>query len=310
MSEEIEVKIEKIPVLRNIAHILKRKRLKFLNNNSVYDLLELFGVGIYESGLTYHASAIAFSFFMSLFPFALFILNLIPFIPIAGFQSDFLHFVEASVPPNTFDAIEHIINDILHNSHSGLLSTGFILSIFLMSNGISGVLGGFESQDHVKVKRGFFRQYLAALGLSLLLSFLLLVTIATIVIFEILIRKFLPSDVLNEYISLIIIGRYIFAIIMILLTISILYKYGTKRDRERSLITVGSIFTTVLIIIDSYIFGIWVVKFSRYNELYGSIGTLLILMFYIWINCLILLLGFELNAMINELKNRTPSTSF
>jgi membrane protein len=306
MSEEIEIRIEKIPLLRNLARMAKRKRLRFIHNYSLYDLLELFGIGIYESGLTYHASSIAFSFFMSLFPFTLFILNLIPLIPITGFQQDFLDFVSQSVPPNTYDAIANIINDILHNSHSGLLSSGFILSIFLMSNGLSGVLGGFESQDHVPVKRGFFRQYLVALGMSLILSLLLLVTIAMIVVFEVFIQKILAHDVLNDYVSLIIGGRYAFVILMILITISILYKFGTKGDKNRAFISVGSVFTTILIILDSYIFGIWVVKFSRYNELYGSIGTLLILMFYIWINCLILLLGFELNAAINALKKNKP----
>jgi membrane protein len=75
-----------------------------------------------------------------------------------------------------------------------------------------------------------------------------------------------------------------------------------SHDRRRSFISIGSVFTTILIIISSYGFGIWVVKFSKYNELYGSIGTLLIMMFYIWLNCMILLMGFELDALINKLK--------
>jgi len=99
---------------------------------SLYDLLELYIIGIIEGALTYHASAVAFSFFMALFPFALFILNLIPYIPIEGFQADFLQFVKEGVPPNTYDAIYKIINDILNNSHSGLLSSGFY---FLFFNG-------------------------------------------------------------------------------------------------------------------------------------------------------------------------------
>lgn len=304
MSKEIEERLEKIPIIRNLARGLKKIKLPWLQGLSLYDLLELYGLGIVESALTYHASAIAFSFFMALFPFALFILNLIPYIPIEGFQEDFLQFVEEGVPPNTYDAIANIINDILHNSHSGLLSTGFILSIFLMANGLSGILGGFESSRHVLIKRGFFHQYFVALGMSLLLSVLLIVTIAAIVVFEVFIQKTIFHDVLNEYVSFIILGRYAFVILMILITTSILFKFGTKREKDRAFISVGSVFTTILIILDSYIFGIWVVKFSKYNELYGSIGTLLILMFYIWINSAILLLGFELNATINNLKRK------
>ena len=304
MSKELEERFEKIPVVRNLVRMLKRIKLSWLQDLSLYDLLELYVIGIIESGLSYHASSIAFSFFMALFPFALFILNLIPYIPIEGFQEDFLQFVEEGVPPNTYDAIANIINDILHNSHSGLLSTGFILSIFLMANGLSGILGGFESSRHVLIKRGFFHQYFVALGMSLLLSVLLIVTIAAIVVFEVFIQKTIFHDVLNEYVSFIILGRYAFVILMILITTSILFKFGTKREKDRAFISVGSVFTTILIILDSYIFGIWVVKFSKYNELYGSIGTLLILMFYIWINSAILLLGFELNATINNLKRK------
>jgi membrane protein len=298
MSKEIEIKLEKIPVIRNLVKVLKRIKLSFLQGMPLYDLLELYGLGILESALTYHASAIAFSFFMALFPFALFILNLIPYIPIEGFQSDFLQFVRQGVPPNTYDAIYKIINDILHNSHSGLLSSGFILSIFLMANGLNGILGGFESSRHVLIKRGFIHQYIVALGMSLLLSLLLIVTISTIVVFEVFIQKTVFSDV-NQ---LIVIGRYAFVILMILATTSILFKFGTTHDKNRAFISIGSVFTTILILLDSYGFGIWVIRFSKYNELYGSIGTLLILMFYIWINCMILLLGFELNATVNKLK--------
>ena len=302
MSKEIEASIEKIPILRNVVKPLQGIKLPWLQGLSLYDLLELYGLGIAEGALSYRAGAIAFSFFMALFPFALFILNLIPYIPIDGFQQDFLNFVSESVPPNTYDAIASIVNDILNNSHSGLLSSGFIMAIFLMANGLNAILGGFETSQHVIIKRGFFRQYFVALGISLLLSFLLLVTVAMIIVFEVFIQKTIIQDVLSDRIPLIVLGRYVFVILMILLTTSILFRYGVKQDKNRSFISIGSVSTTVLIILSSYIFGIWVIKFSKYNQLYGSIGTLLIMMFYIWINCMILLLGFELDAAINKLK--------
>ena len=296
------MKFEEIPVLRNIIHLLQRIKPMWLHGLSFYDLIKMYAIGIFEGALSYHASSVAFSFFMALFPFALFILNLIPYIPIDGFQTDFLEFVKDGVPPNTYDAIFSIINDILNNSHSGLLSTGFFLSIFLMANGLNAILGGFESSRHVIDKRGFFQQYLIALALSLVLSMLLLITVAAIVIFEVFIQKTMIQDVLSDTIPIIIMSRYAFVILMILVTISILFRFGTKKKNKQPLITIGSVFTTVLVIITSYSFGIWVIKFSKYNELYGSIGTLLIMMFYIWINCMILLLGFELKSIISKLK--------
>jgi membrane protein len=302
MEENLKTTIDKVPMIRNTVRFLKQVKLPWLHGLSLYDLLELYGIGIVEGDLSYRAGAVAFSFFMALFPFALFILNLIPFIPIKGFQADFLQFVSEGVPPNTYDAIANIINDILHNSHSGLLSSGFLLSIFLMANGLNAILGGFENSHHIVFKRGFFKQYFVALALSLFLSFLLLVTVAMIVVFEVFIRKSMIQDVLSDRIPLIILGRYAFIILMILFTTSILFKFGIKHHIKRSFISIGSVFTTILIILSSYGFGIWVIKFSKYNELYGSIGTLLIMMFYIWINCMILLLGFELDASISKLK--------
>src|SRR5215217_7915288 len=129
MSAEIEKKLKKIPVLRNFVNWSKSIKLVWLSGLPLYDLLELYVIGIAEGALSNRAGAIAFSFFMALFPFALFILNLIPYIPIEDFQADFLKFVADGVPPNTFYAIKNIINDILHNSHSGLLSSGFLLSV-------------------------------------------------------------------------------------------------------------------------------------------------------------------------------------
>jgi membrane protein len=304
MSQEIEAFFEKIPLIRNLVRLLKRIKLSWLEGVSLYELLEIYIIGIAEGALTYRAGAIAFSFFMALFPFALFILNLIPYIPIDGFQEDFLRFVEESVPPSTFDAIANIIKDILSNSHSGLLSSGFLLSIFLSANGLNAILGGFETSKHVIDKRGFFSQYLVALGMSLVLSVLLITTVAIIVVFEVFLQKTKIQNVFSDNIPLLVLGRYLFLMLMILITTSVLLKFGTKKKGKHPLISIGSVFTTILSIISSYFFGIWVVKFSKYNELYGSIGTLLIMMFYIWINCMILLLGFELNEVINKHKRR------
>lgn len=303
MTKIIEDKLEKIPVIRPLMHFTQKIKLPWLEGLSFYDLLELYFIGIAKGAFSYRASAIAFSFFMALFPFALFILNLIPYIPIEGFQADFLKFVEESVPPNTYDAIAKIISDILNNSYQGLLSSGFLLSIFLMANGVNAILGGFEISRHITVTRGFFRQYAVSIGIAMLLSLLLIITVSSIVVFEYFIHQ-MKNDGFFEAINFVSIGRFVFVGIMILTATSILFKFGTKQTRRNSFFSIGSIFTTVLIVITSFVFGIYVVRFAKYNELYGSIGTLLILMIYIWLNCMILLLGFELNGAINRLKRK------
>ncbi|WP_445712939.1 YihY/virulence factor BrkB family protein [Flavobacterium sp.] len=303
MSEEIEIKLNKIPVIKQLVLLAKAIKLKSLEGLSLYDILEMYVLGIFRGAFSYRASAIAFSFFMALFPFALFILNLIPFIPLENFQADFLKFVENGVPPNTYEAIEMILKDIMGTSHQGLLSSGFILSILLMTNGINAILGGFEMSAHITITRGFFKQYFISLAISLVLSFILIITVAAIVITEVMIQKINVHGYVAD-VSVIEWSRYGFIILMILITTSILYKFGAKETSKISFISYGAVLTTILIILSSYIFGVYVEKFARYNELYGSIGTLLVLMFYIWINCMVLLLGFELNATISKLKRK------
>ncbi len=303
MSEEIENKLNKIPLVRQLVSLTKAIKLKTLEGLSLYDILELYVLGIFKGAFSYRASAIAFSFFMALFPFALFILNLIPFIPLENFQADFLEFVEEGVPPNTYEAIEAILRDIMETSHQGLLSSGFILSILLMTNGINAILGGFEMSAHITITRGFFRQYFISLAISLVLSMILLITVAAIVVAEVMIQKINLFGEVTD-IALIEWSRYGFILLMILITTSILYKFGAKETSSIAFISYGAVFTTILIVVSSYIFGIYVTKFAKYNELYGSIGTLLVLMFYIWINCMVLLLGFELNATISKLKRK------
>ena len=303
MSEEIENKLNKIPVVKQLVSLTKAVKLKSLEGLSLYDILELYVLGIFKGAFSYRASAIAFSFFMALFPFALFILNLIPFIPLENFQADFLEFVEEGVPPNTYEAIEAILRDIMETSHQGLLSSGFILSILLMTNGINAILGGFEMSAHITITRGFFRQYFISLAISLVLSMILLITVAAIVIAEVMIQKINIRGYVAD-VSVIEWSRYGFILLMILITTSILYKFGAKETSSIAFISYGAVFTTILIVLSSYIFGIYVTKFAKYNELYGSIGTLLVLMFYIWINCMVLLLGFELNATISKLKRK------
>ena len=132
---------------------------------------------------------------------------------------------------------------------------------------------------------------------------ILLITVAAIVIAEVMIQKINIRGYVAD-VSVIEWSRYGFILLMILITTSILYKFGAKDASSIAFISYGAVFTTILIVISSYIFGIYVTKFAKYNELYGSIGTLLVLMFYIWINCMVLLLGFELNATISKLKRK------
>ena len=304
MSIELEHKLEKMPVVKYLVRFGKSIKLPYSEGLTLYHLLELYISGIVKGDITYRAGAIAFSFFMSLFPFALFVLNLIPKIPLEGFQEDFLQFVQDNVPPNTYAAIYEILQDIMQTSYDSLLSTGIILAILLMSNGMNAILTGFQSSLHITIKRTYFRQYALAIGLSLFFAVLLIITVAVIVTIEVIIHSLTSSGFLTDDVWLLKAVRYLVLIVMVLTITSLLFKFAAKETRNAAFFSYGSVFSTILFGLTSYLFGIYVVRFAQYNELYGSIGTLLVLMLYLWINCFILLLGFELNALIHKLKRK------
>ena len=302
MIKPIENKLLEIPVINILVKIGKKIKVPGLQGMSLYDLLEMYFIGIINGALTSRAGAIAFSFFMALFPFLLFILTLIPFVPIEGFQKDFLMSLDQILPPTTSESVNLVINDIFNNRYSGLLSFGVLTSIFLMTNGVNAIFGGFEYSYHVKVTRNMFKQFMVALGVSVVLSVLLLVTVAFTIYFEIGIDNLKANSWVENDVYWIRTGRMAFFILMIYTSVSILYNFGVKDLKQRLFFTPGAILTTLLTILMFYLFGVYVEKFAQYNKLYGSIGTLLILMLFVWLNAIILLLGFELNASMNRLR--------
>ncbi|MFL2572671.1 MAG: YhjD/YihY/BrkB family envelope integrity protein, partial [Flavobacteriaceae bacterium] len=126
---------------------------------SLYQLLELYVIGILKGTLTTRASSIAFSFFLSLFPFLIFVLNIIPFVPIDNVESTFSSFFLSIAPSEAQDFLNGVLYDIQSKPRGGLLSTTFVLSIFFMANGVNAIFGGFRESVHITLSRHFVRQY-------------------------------------------------------------------------------------------------------------------------------------------------------
>jgi len=316
MSAEIEAKLEKIPIVNWLVIFLKKVKLPAFEGLSLYDLLEMYIVGIVQGALSSRASSIAFSLFMALFPLLIFLITLVPFlIPYASvgnenFDAQFLLFLESFLPSATSDYFGDIYQQIKTQQRGGLLSSAFFISIFLMANGVNAIFGGFENSYHVDLTRNFLRQYAYALMVGLILSVLLILGAAAYVYFEFYILDYLSEwaaktrgyDLTENDIVGARIGKILFFVILSYLTTAILYYFGTAEGKKARFFSVGALMTTVLFLLTSYLFGVYVEKFARYNELYGALGGLLILMVFIWLNSNILLLGFELNASLNSLR--------
>ncbi|NVN18512.1 YihY family inner membrane protein [Muricauda sp. HICW] len=318
MSAGIEEQLEKIPVINWIVRLMKKIRLKAFEGLSLYDLIEMYLLGIVKGTLSSRASSIAFSLFLALFPLLIFLVTLIPFIiPYVSvgnenFDAQFLDFLESFLPSATSEYFGEIYQQIKDQKQGGLLSSAFILSIFLVANGVNAIFGGFENSYHVELTRNFFRQYAYALMVGLILSVLLIVGAVAFVYFEFYIVEY-TSEYLGKTLGYdvekgdtvgIQLAKVMFFLFLSYLTTAILYYFGTAEGRNARFFSAGALMTTLLFLLTSYLFGIYVDKFARYNELYGALGGLLILMVFIWLNSNILLLGFELNATLNSLKKR------
>lgn len=315
MSAEIEKKLDKIPIVRWLVRALKKIKLPTFEGLSLYDLLEMYIIGIVEGALSTRASAIAFSLFIALFPLLIFLITLIPFvIPLVSvgnenFDAQFLLFLESFLPEATADYFEGIYQQIKDQRRGGLLSTSFLLSIFLMTNGVNAIFEGFEYSYHIDLTRNFIKQYAYALMVGLILSVLILLGAVAYVYFEFYILNYLleleiqtrGTEIKESDFVVARIFKVLFLTSLTYLSVAILYYFGTSEGKKTKFFSYGALLTTLLILLTSYLFGIYVDDFARYNELYGALGGLLILLVYIWLNCNLLLLGFELNATLNRL---------
>jgi len=302
MSKAVEDKLNKIPLINILVKIGKKIILPGFEGLSIYDLIEIYSIGIIKGTFSARASSISWSFFLSLFPFLLFLLNLIPIIHIEGFQENFFEFITSALPNQSKLFFEEIYSDISANPRTGLLSTVFILSLFLMTNGINAVFSGFEYSYHVTLNRNFVKQYIVALGVSLIVASLLLITVIVTLYFSYLLENLEEMGVMDNTVFWLQFGKYGLFILMIFLVVATLFYFGTTEGKMNRFFSPGAFMTTVLIMVTTYLFGIYIDNFSNYNKLYGSIGAMLILMVYIWLNANLLLLGFELNASLIKLK--------
>ena len=321
MSADIEAKLAKIPVVNWIVMLLKKITLPAFVGLSLYDLIELYLNGIIKGTLSTRASAIAFSLFMALFPLLIFLVTLIPFLipyvdsgnPDTNLNTEFIAYLEYVLPNAINDYFfDQIYDEIMSQRRGGLLSSTFLLSTFLIANGVNAIFSGFENSYHVGLSRHFLRQYAYAFMVGLLLSILIIVSAIVYMYFEIYVIENI-SDTTQVYFGTGLeetdlwateITKIIYFTFLSYLAISILYYFGTAEGKKTKFFSAGSLMTTILFILTSYLFGVYVDKFARYNELYGALGGLLILMVYIWLNANILLLGFELNATLNSLKKK------
>ena len=305
-------KIPQLPIVRNVITWSKTHSLPGFFDVPIYDVTVFVFNEIRRFDLFTRANSIAYSFFIALFPSLLTLFTLLPylqryllrFLPEGeSFNSILSQEIQKVMPGSVGDQLFLFIKDITEVERVGMLSFGFLLAIFFSSNGMLAMMRSFE-KSYAKTfkKRSVLRKRLVAIALTGLLSFLLISSIVFIILGKVIIGWLATYIGLTGFATMsIAFLRWLAVLLLFYFGISVIYRYGASTYRRFHFFSAGTTLATILCILISVAFSMYIDDFGRYstyNKFYGSIATIIILMLWIQFNSLIILIGYELNASI------------
>lgn len=288
--------------ITGIRNFLDSIHIPFLGI-SLLKMFEIYGEGVFRMKIGRLAGAISWGFFLSLFPFLLFLLSLLPNLP--HYEKLLFYIFEVFLPnvlPENalFDVSLYLQETILPNLKS---LNGFTLpfALFFATNGTMSLINGFN--ENSDLQRGVVKEYLVSLVITLAFSVLIILTLFGIYYSEVVLKLFTPEYNISWFVNNLsrIIGFISFPLFYFIL-LSLLYWVGCLKMTAWKQAVPGALFTTCLFVLLTYLFAIYVANFTRYNVLYGSIGTIILLMVWINVNIILILLGNELNLAIKKVR--------
>ena len=268
----------------------------------IYDVIQFFFSQVKTVGMTERASAIAYNFFMAIPPSLIFLFTLVPLFPISRqFEQELYSLIKDVIPGEKNNSyLIQFLKDFINKPRTGLLSLGFLLSLFFSSNAVMGIMRSFDKNYIGLRKRKEYQKRGAALKITMVLFILFLTSILLLVAQgQVLSWIGVRSATVRNIITNV---RWVVILLLFFASISYIYRHAPAVHKKWRLINPGSILATFLMIICTLGFTWYVNYFGQFDQLYGSIGTVLILMILIFFNSLVLLIGFELNVSISTLK--------
>lgn len=287
-----------------LHRLVNRVTLPGFDNMPMARVFSFFYDGIVNGAITTRSSSISFNLFVAIFPTIIFLFTLIPFIPIENFQETFLSLMEEIIPDSAWDSVQTTFLDIVTRPHGSLLSIGFILALIFSTNGINSMIEAFNASYHSMETRGIIAQRGIALVLVIVLAIMLIIAIVFIAVGAGIMHYLRDEGFLQDKFIYFLIDSFRWAI-LILLTyfgISLIYFWAPAKKRPFKFFSAGSSSATFFIMLANIGFNYYANNLATYNALYGSIGTLLLILLWIYFNSTILLIGFELNVSILNAK--------
>ena len=271
----------------------------------IYSVFDFIRAELHKDNILIRANAMAFSFFLALFPSIIVLITLLPYLPIRHLTEALQESIRQLLPTEAALYITEVIDSLTTVTNSGLLSVSAFLALWFASNGMMTMLRGFEKNYHVSYeKRGTIAKRWTALKITFIIGGLFITSMVFIVFGRFVldtIDMFIEMDD-SRYYSILIV-RWVAMFFLFYAGISVTYRYGPSIKRRIRFLSPGATLATILSLATSVLFSYYLSKFNRYNELYGSLGALIILMLWIQLNSLIILIGYELNASIKVNKD-------
>ena len=266
----------------------------------LYDVLVYFVRGFTQVNLIDRAAAVAFNVFLALFPMILFLFTLIPYFPLQGVTTSVLEALQDILPPGTYDSVSSTINEIMSIEHGGLMSIGLLLAFYFSTSAVSSFFRGFNMGDNEYGQVSFMKQQIYSILVMLMFVALLLLSIVLMTLGQKLLPVFFTKIHLYKGITVFMINlvRWLIVIFALIIAMSLLYHFGNPHSKRFKLFTPGSLLFTGLFIVGTILFNFYISNISTYNLLYGSIGGLIIFVIWIYFNCILVLIGYELNKSI------------
>jgi len=293
------------PPVRFLSGKSKKIILPGFDKVPLYDVAVFFFDQVKKVGLTERASAISYNFIMAIPPMCLFLFTLIPNLPFVNtklIKRQLRRVIEDIMPSPDYNAqIIEFINSILDTARIGLLSFGFLLLIFFASNGMMGLMRSFNKNYIGFEKRTGLQSRWTAIKLTMIIMGLILTCLIFLIMQGYVLRRWIGLRD-ETLIFLIRFLRWFFIVALIFYAIAFIYKYAPAIQKRWRIVSPGAILATTLSILTTLGFSLFINNFGEYNALYGSIGTIIVLMTIIYINSLVLLIGYELNVSIHSIK--------
>ncbi len=264
--------------------------------------------------LNVRSAAVTYNFLMAIPPSLLFFCSLIPYLHLSGAEASILTIVRILSPNEvSYNRLQAIIVDFLNNERNDILSFGILTTFYFSSNGIMGLMRSFDRSLPMYIKRGMLRRRWTALKLTAMVLLAVICTMAALILQTAYIND-LIADVFG-YVMLVKVLTLLIVIGMIFLVICMVYTYGPSLTQRFHFFSAGAVMATVLCVLLSAVFFFLVKNVIHYDKVYGSIGTLMAFMVWIFLNTQVILLGYELNVSIllarlaraNELKPAGPA---